>query len=62
MELVQGILEVGKVIVVKSRSLYVFMYKNKKVMVKKLKKAKAKKHLPRNPVSCHGKPAKLHSV
>lgn len=40
MEVVQGILEVGKVIVVKSRSLYVFVYKNKKVMVKKLKKLK----------------------
>ena len=41
--MVQGILEVGKVVIVKSRSLYVCVYKSNKVMVKKLKKLK-----PRN--------------
>jgi len=40
---VQGILEVGKVAVVKSRSLYVCVYKINKVTVKKLNKLK-----PRN--------------
>lgn len=43
MEVVQGILEVGKIVVVKSRSLYVCVYKSNKVTVKKLKKLK-----PRN--------------
>lgn len=43
MEVVQGILEVGKVVVVKSRRFYVCVYMSYKVIVKKLKKLK-----PRN--------------
>lgn len=63
MEVVQRILEVGKVVVVKSRSFYVCVCMSNKVTVKKLKKLK-----PRNirqgilPASCHRKPAKLHSL
>lgn len=49
MEVVREILEVGKVVVVKSRSLYVCVYKSNKVTVKKLRKLK-----PRN--ICQGIP------